>query len=201
MSIKIIGVTGPSGAGKSLFCSMLERYSLDTINADEEYHALLMPPSKCLDAIRKAFGDHVFRGDGSLDRPALSSVVFSSPEKLELLNKTVLGFVIDRMLDMIGELEKSGKKFVFVDAPTLIESGFNKKCHIVISILSEKDVRIARIAARDRISEEKAQERVAAQHSDDFYTSHSDFVLENNTDAESFIKEADKLLKDLGVTC
>ncbi|MBO5883386.1 MAG: dephospho-CoA kinase [Clostridia bacterium] len=198
VSIKIIGVTGPSGAGKSLFCTRLKKYGIETIDADEVYHSLLVPPSQCLDAIRNAFGDPVFSPDGSLDRSALGAVVFSSPEKLELLNKTVLGFVINKMEEMIASFESEGKKFVFVDAPTLIESGFNKKCHTVISILSPKETRISRIAVRDKITEEKAKERVMAQHSDEFYISHSDIVLENTNDEASFIEKTDGLLLSIG---
>ena len=199
VSIKIIGVTGPSGAGKSLFCAQLKKYGIETIDADEVYHSLLVPPSDCLDAIRQAFGSQVFCQGGTLDRIALGTVVFSSPEKLELLNKTVLGFVIDKMEEMIASFEKEGKKFVFVDAPTLIESGFNKKCNTVISILSTKETRISRIAVRDNITVEKAKERVMAQHSDEFYISNSDFILENTNDETSFIEKTDELLLKLGV--
>ena len=199
MGIRIIGITGPSGAGKSLFCDRLKKYGIDTINADEVYHSLLIPPSPCLDAIRAVFGDSVFLPDGSLDRGALGTVVFSSHDKLELLNKTVLGFVLDKMEKMIASLEEEGKKFVFLDAPTLIESGFNKKCDTVISILSPKETRIARIAARDNISDSKAKERVLAQHDDEFYISHSDVILENTSDEASFIKKADDFLLSLKV--
>ena len=81
--MKIIGITGPTGAGKSHLCKALSS-KIPVINADEVYHSLLLPPSDCLDALRNAFGDAVFSSDGTLDRGALSSIVFSDQEQLAL---------------------------------------------------------------------------------------------------------------------
>ena len=64
--MKIIGITGPSGSGKSLLCRSLEQNQVFCIDADKVYHSLLIPPSRCLDAIREKFGDGVFLPDGSL---------------------------------------------------------------------------------------------------------------------------------------
>ena len=191
----VIGVTGPSGAGKSLFCKYINELGLPMIDADEVYHSLLVPPSLCLKKIKEVFGDSVFNPDGTLDRKALGAVVFNSKDKLELLNKTVLGFVLDRIREMISELEVKKQSVVFVDAPTLIESGFHLECDRVISILAKKDVRVERIALRDDLTREKALERVNAQKSDDFYISNSDHILENDGDADAFKDASLKLLK------
>ena len=109
----VIGVTGPSGAGKSLFCKYINELGLPMIDADEVYHSLLVPPSLCLKKIKEVFGDSVFNPDGTLDRKALGAVVFNSKDKLELLNKTVLGFVLDRIREMISELEVKKQSVVF----------------------------------------------------------------------------------------
>ena len=93
----VIGITGPSGAGKGVISGILSSLGMRVIDADKVYHSMLIPPSPCLDAIRKNFGDEVFSPDGTLDRTVLSSVVFNSQKKLELLNSTFLGIVIDRI--------------------------------------------------------------------------------------------------------
>ena len=195
--MKIIGITGPSGSGKSLLSELARSLGFSTIDADEVYHSMLIPPSECLDALRSAFGDCIFLPDGQLCREALAKIVFSDPDKLDLLNKTVLEKVLSKIRGMISKLEQKGQDVVFVDAPTLIESGFNKECDTVISVLASKETRIRRIISRDRLSKEKAEERINAQKSDDFYRNNSDHIINNDSSAESFFSEAIILLKGL----
>ena len=198
--MKIIGITGPTGAGKSVLSSLLSELGYPTIDADKVYHDMLIPPSECLDAIRSHFGDGVFAQDGTLERAKLSQIVFNSPEKLELLNKTVLGKVIKRITKMTVEYSRRGVQTVIVDAPTLIESGFNKKCSLVISVLAPTELRVKRIMERDSINEEAARLRVRAQKDDSFYLNNSDRVLYNTENYESFKKEVLSLFSELGIS-
>lgn len=195
--MKIIGITGPSGAGKSLLSLAFEKRNIPTIDADAIYHSLLVPPSKCLDAIKSAFGDGVIATDGTLDRTALGAIVFSSKEKLALLNETVLSRVLVRIRELIDEYAKNGATAVAVDAPTLIESGFDRECDFVISVLAPREDRIERIVSRDSISREKAELRVNAQKSDEFYVSASDAVLTNDGTPTHLLALADKTIAKL----
>lgn len=198
-NLKIIGVTGPTGAGKSLLCRCLEEKKIAYIDADAVYHSLLVPPSDCLNAIRRAFGDKVFSPDGNLDRNKLGKIVFKDKEKLSLLNRTVLGQVLTAIRQKISELDRKGVRVVAVDAPTLIESGFHKECDTVISVIAPPEVRMKRIMARDSIPAQKAAERINAQKSDDFYRENSDYVLENDGDADSFRSAIFCLFDKIGI--
>ena len=196
--MKIIGITGPSGAGKSLLCEAFKERNIPVIDADKLYHSLLTPPSECLDAIRAAFGESVIAPNGTLDRTALGAIVFSSEEKLTLLNETVLSRVLVRIRELIAKFKNDGACAVAVDAPTLIESGFDRECDFVLSILAPRENRIERIMSRDSISRQKAELRVNAQKGDDFYISASDEVLTNDGTAEHLLSMAraiiDKIL-------
>ena len=194
MMIKKIGITGPSGSGKSLLSECLNDALIPTINADKLYHSMLIPPSRCLDALAHTFGNDILKADGTIDRTVLASRVFCDDDQLKLLNDTVLPIVIDEIRALISNLEASGETTVAIDAPTLIESGFHKECDLVVSVLASRDVRISRISMRDSISVEKARERVDAQHSDDFYLSASDKVLINDKDIDSFKAQAAELI-------
>lgn len=197
--MKIIGITGPSGAGKSYFSDFLREHGIPVIDADELYHSLLVPPSDCLCALRAAFGDSVFFDSGELNRQALSKIVFGDNEKLLLLNSTVLGFVLDRAREIFKGLEKEGHTAVAFDAPTLIESGFNKECSCVVSVICPPDIRKNRIMARDGISESAALSRINAQKPDSFYIEHSDHVLVNDSSIEEFAKKCASLVKSLDI--
>lgn len=195
--MKIIGITGPSGAGKSLLSEVFTKRNIPVIDADALYHSLLVPPSECLDAIKAAFGDRVIAPDGTLDRAALGAVVFSSEDKLALLNETVLSRVLARIREVISVYGEQGATAVAVDAPTLIESGFDLECDFVISVLAPKRDRIERVMARDSISREKAELRINAQKDDGFYISASDAVLNNDSSREQLLLEADEVIEKI----
>lgn len=195
--MRVYGITGPSGSGKSILSQYMTKNGVAHIDADRVYHELLIPPSRVLDALKNAFGEKILAKDGTLDRKALSAIVFNDKEKLALLNKTVLDFVLEKIRSMIKELEKSGYTSAAVDAPTLIESGFHKECDTVISVLSPKEMRIERIMARDGLSREKATERTNAQKPDEFYEEYSDIILVNDGDVDAFFERISAALPEL----
>lgn len=195
--MNIIGITGPTGSGKSVLCEYLADVNIPCIDADRVYHSLLLPPSECLDAIRRAFGDEIFSSDGKLDRAKLGAIVFCDPQKLELLNRTVLGNVLCEIRNIIFDYSRKGFDTVAVDAPTLIESGFYKECSTVISVLAPKEIRLARIIERDCLSEEKALLRINAQKSDEFYREYSNVVIENNGNLKQLKKEIENVINNL----
>ena len=197
--MKIIGITGPSGSGKTVLTEHLSELGIPTVDADALYHSMLIPPSACLDAIRDKFGDGVFFDDGSLNRIALGEIVFNDKNKLNLLNSTVLHMVLTEIRSIIKEYDCKGINVVAVDAPTLIESGFNSECHIVISVIAPKENRISRIMERDNINMDKAVQRVEAQMDDDFYIRHSDLVILNNGTRAEYAKQISDTLNKLGL--
>ena len=196
--MKVIGITGPTGAGKSHLCKALSP-KVPVIDADEVYHSLLIPPSDCLDALRNAFGDTVFSSDGTLNRGALSAIVFSDPKQLDLLNRTVLEFVLKEIRAIIKRLAKEQHPLVLIDAPTLIESGFHLECDAVISVLASSELRHSRIVKRDSITDERAASRISAQKEDDFYRRHSDLVLINDGDIASLLSTVTEFFATIGV--
>ena len=193
MSINIIGVTGPSGAGKSLLCTYLAEKRIPVVNADEVYHSLLSKDSPCTAALVCEFGADILSPDGTPDRKKLGAIVFSSDEKLKRLNSIVLGFVIDKINELIRSLEAQGEKNVALDAPTLIESGFSCECDTVVSVLAPKSERIERIMLRDGISRDAALMRVNAQKPDEFYIENSHHVIMNVSGADELYKSFDEL--------
>lgn len=193
----IYGITGPSGSGKSLLCEYLAARGIPHIDADALYHELLLPPSAAVDALAKAFGNAIITAEGGIDRAALSAIVFHSPEKLSLLNRTVLPIVLDELRRRLESLRAEGLSAVAVDAPTLIESGFAKECDTVIAVLSPRDERIERIIARDHLSHHRAEERVDAQKPDEFYIAAAHIVLCNNGDREAFLEQARRAIPPL----
>jgi dephospho-CoA kinase len=102
-----------------------------------------------------------------------------------------------RIREVIASYAESGAIAVAVDAPTLIESGFNRECDFVLSILAPKRDRIERIMARDSISREKAELRINAQKDDEFYIKASDAVLINDGSQNQFFERAETMIESI----
>ena len=183
-----IGLTGPTGAGKGAVASLLAEYGIPSIDTDAVYRELLIPPSACLDDLAKRFGPEILTADGHLDRAALSARVFAPGREDELVALNAIAHP-HILAEVRRRLEAYGKKWnqtgaplaVLVDAPQLFESGFHTECDIICSVLAPKKVRLARIMARDGISEERARARMNAQLSDSFYRK-AGYVVINDGD-------------------
>ena len=80
---------------------------------------------------------------------------------------------------MIDEQHKKGVKCVLIDAIALFESGESALCDRTVGVIAPESVRLARITARDGISEADALLRIRAQQDESFYIAHCDDVIRN----------------------
>lgn len=179
----LIGMCGRSGSGKTYAADMFARYGIVSLDLDAVYRTITAAPGKsdCMAELENAFGSSVRCADGSLDRAHLSSVVFGDETggKLALLNKITHRHILaeaDRICEKLGD---EGKRFVILDAPTLFESGADRKCACTFCVVSDDATRIARICSRDGITEAKAKARLDAQMSDSELIDRCDFVVPN----------------------
>ncbi len=177
-----VGLTGPSGAGKGCVASLFARYGVPSIDTDAVYHKLLIPPSPCLRELVDAFGEGILTPGGTPDRKALAALVFAPGHEADLqaLNRITHRHVLAEVRKLLADYREAGKAAVLVDAPQLFESGFDAECDTVVSVLAAKDLRRARIMARDELDEDRATARLAAQKPDEFFQTHSDAVIFNN---------------------
>lgn len=195
----VIGLTGPTGAGKGAVASIFAQYGIPVINADRVYHELITPPSSCLQELVEAFGKQILLADGSLDRRALGGIVFNDPAARERLNSITHRYVMEEVKGQMERLRREGVPVAVFDAPQLFEAGAHKACGAVVSVLAERGLRLERIMARDNLSAEAAMRRILAQKSDEFFKTHSDYIIENNGTLETLSPQVHRILLALGV--
>ena len=195
--MKVIGITGPTGAGKTTALNALRGLGTEVIDADAVYHELLRESGELKAALVAAFGPGILDGDGQVDRKALAGAVY--PDRLPELNSITHPFVVAEIDRRIAAARRSGKPAAAIDAIALIESGLGEWCDVVVSVLAPLEVRIGRIMARDGIDEGYARRRALAQKGEDFFRSHSDYVLENGEGdtPEAFEAEARALFQKI----
>ena len=184
----IVGLTGPTGAGKSSVTQIAEKKGIKVIDCDLYARKATEKGSEGLSALVKAFGKEILNIDGELNRKALARIAFSSYDKTQLLNKTILPFIKELIL---AEIDNDR---VLLDAPTLFESGMDKICSKTVAVLADKDKRLKRITERDGISAEDATIRINGGKNDEFFKDNADYVIYNNDNEETFLREISLLL-------
>lgn len=171
----VIGITGPTGAGKTTALKSLKKRGFEVVDCDRLYDSLLETSEALREKLRSVFGE-VFLPDGKLDRPALARRVFSDGKELAKLNSIVFPVIYSAVEEKIA---KSTQKGLAIDAINLVESNLGQLCDVTVAITADPAVRLKRIMARDRIDEERAKARIAAQKPDKFYRKNCSFMLEN----------------------
>ncbi len=194
----VLAVTGGIGAGKSCVTDYLASKGIDVVDADKISHELTAKNAAGTLAIAKLFGEDYVR-DGVLDRKKLAQLVFSNEEKRAQLNALMHPMVLHTMKSRLAELEKMGKTIALIDVPLLFESGADALADEIWCVDAPIDIRIARIAERDGMSEEQARARIASQMDDDQRKSKSDVVLENIGELTMLYSKIDALLKERGL--
>ena len=189
----ILGITGGTGCGKTTLLQLIRQRDGLVLDCDEIYHRLLEADRQMLAAIKNRF-PQAFPQD-FLDRKALGKIVFADPAALEALNGITHRAVRQEVL---RQLEAS-PPLAAIDAIGLFESGLDTLCDITVAVTAPLEARVARLMARDGISEDYARSRIAAQHDEDWFRRRCDYILENNASAADFLKKSVAFLDAQGI--
>ena len=192
----LYGLTGPTGAGKSRVSRIFEESGFAVADADKIAHKALTEPD-CIKSLCDTFSSDILNPDGSINRPTLGTIAFSSKENTATLNSITHPVITRLCLETFENFASQGFGNIILDAPTLIEAKMDTLCKKVICVLSPKDLRLERILKRDSITPEKATERINAQHPDNFYTEKSHYVIINDSDEETLRIRTEEIIKEL----
>jgi len=174
MNQTIIGITGGTGCGKTTALQALEELGFHIIDCDALYHHLLQTDGQMLAAINDLFPGVV--KDGVLQRKKLGRQVFGNAAALDRLNETVWPYV-NHAVDAI--LREKAPQPCAVDAIGLLESGLGKLCTHTVAITAPEETRVARLMAREGISEEYARLRISAQKQNEVFAASCGLTIEN----------------------
>lgn len=173
----IIGITGKSGTGKSSICEELEkRKGFFIVDADKIVKELQSTQSEYLQQIIELFGEDIIK-DGALDRKKLANIIFNDKEEKKKIDEVTFKHIGFEILKKINENEE---RDIVIDAPLLIEAGYNEFCDLVFYIKTDEKSQIERICKRDNIDEKAAKTRLSAQNDEEYSVKYADYVVVND---------------------
>jgi dephospho-CoA kinase len=197
--MQVVGLLGGVASGKSLVARQLAHHGAGVLDADQAGHEVLRL-AQVEAAIRARWGDRVFGPDGRIDRAQVARIVFDAPPNgpcerkyLEQLTHPEIGRLLARQSN---ELAAAGTLVAVLDAPLLVEAGWDKLCSKLIFVDASYEVRLARARQRGW-TEEEFLARQSVQESLDCKRRRADIVIDNSGPPGATAAQVDRIWPSL----
>lgn len=193
--MSVVGLTGGIGSGKSTVARQLAARGATIVDADRIAKAVVAPGTEALAEIAARFPTVVV--DGALDRRALGRIVFEDADARAALNAIVHPRVAARTAEEIAAALEAGAPLIVYDVPLLYENGLEDRVAEVIVVSVSPATQRARIRARDDLTEEEIEDRIAAQLPLEEKVRRADHVIDNDGTLEQTEQQVDALYRRL----
>jgi dephospho-CoA kinase len=191
--MRVIGLTGNIASGKSVVADMLARHGAKIVDADVLSREAVTPGTPALDAIVARWGPSVLSPEGTLDRAALRSIVFSERSDLEELNEIVHPEVMRLRQAAIDVARANGDRVVVCVVPLLFERHLVEEFDKIVLVDAPRPLRLERIVRDRGLEEAEAMDMIAAQMPAELKRARADWVIENSGSIEDLEREVERL--------
>jgi dephospho-CoA kinase len=192
----LVGITGNIGSGKSTLCKFLSLRGYPVFSADDFGKEVLRKGAPGYARVVEAFGSGILREDGEIDTKRLGRIVFSEPEKLELLTSITHPLIKEKILEV---KEVYSGSVAFVEAAVMVEYGWTSLFDRVVLVFAYKGQRLLRAARRFGLKEAVRRDSLQLPYSEKLKYCH--FLICNTADLLHLKEQADYLLKELEGNC
>ena len=198
-----IGLTGGIASGKSTVAGLFRAWGAYVADADDISRHALDPGVSCYEQTVSAFGRHILRPDGTVDRQKVAAIVFSDREALDTLNGIIHPYVHERMRrDSERAFAEAPQRLIVWDVPLLFETGYDREVSRTVVVTARQSLRVQRIVERDGSTKAAALRRIHAQMPDREKVRRADVVIRNNGTRQELERRTrevfDELLETLG---
>ncbi|MFW5405974.1 dephospho-CoA kinase [Pectobacterium carotovorum] len=173
----IVALTGGIGSGKSTVADEFAKLGATIVDADIIARQVVEPGESALDAIRLRFGDAMLNTDGSLNRAALRQRIFSSPEEKQWLNNLLHPLI---QQETQAQFQAASAPYILWVVPLLVENGLQQRAQRILVVDVDKETQLARTLARDGISQQQAENILAAQATREQRLAYADDIIDNS---------------------
>ncbi|MBN1238370.1 MAG: dephospho-CoA kinase, partial [Gammaproteobacteria bacterium] len=189
-----IGLTGGVASGKSVVTRFFRDVGSPTIDTDLVAREVVEYGRPGLVAVRQAFGEAILTPDGRLDRRKLRSIIFADESKRRELNAILHPLIRRRVLEQVDALAARGDvPYVIIAVPLLVETNFGELVDRVLVVDCEPETQLARLMARDGMTETEARAMIAAQVDRETRLAAADDVIDNSGSLEDTQRQVQRL--------
>lgn len=194
--MRIIGITGGVGAGKTEILSYIgENYNCRIVLADEVGHLVKKPGSRCYEQIVGLLGTSILLPDGSIDKARMAEKIFSDYQLLRQVNGWIHPAVKETIIEMIGQARREANiDFFFIEAALLIEGGLEEIVDELWYVYADLPVRKERLKQSRNYSDEKIEQIIREQLSEEDFRSRCHVIISNNGSLQETRKQIDEKL-------
>ncbi|HSJ63383.1 MAG TPA: dephospho-CoA kinase [Gemmatimonadaceae bacterium] len=187
----LVGLTGNIASGKSSVAKLLEQRGVTLIDADVLAREAVRRGTPAFEAILKRWGEAMVAPDGTLDRTALRSRVFSDESELAALNAIVHPEVARLRDEQIAEARQRGDRIVLCDIPLLFEKHLTEDFDLLILVDAPRPMRLERLVRDRGLDEADAMQMIAAQMPAELKRARADIIIDNTGTREELARRVD----------
>jgi dephospho-CoA kinase len=177
-----IGLVGGVASGKSTVAEMFAELGAVVLNADRAAHDVLNQ-SQVREALVARWGTVILGADGLVNRGAVAPLVFGdtaeAEEERRYLESVVHPLARVALETKRDQLAKLGQEVFVIDAPLLLEAGWDSTCDVIVMV-DTSDERRAQHAARRGWPAEELDRREEAQMPLATKRHRADVVIDNS---------------------
>ncbi|XP_063210285.1 dephospho-CoA kinase domain-containing protein isoform X2 [Chroicocephalus ridibundus] len=182
----LVGLSGGIASGKSTVVAVLRELGCAVIDADVIAREVVQPHLKAYQRIVRYFGTEILLENGEINREALGNIIFSHPEKRQLLNSITHPEIQKEMLKQILKYFVLGYRYVILDIPLLFEnSRLTKFMKYTVLVYCDPPTQLSRLMKRNGLSQAEAEARIASQLPLDEKRKLASHVIDNSGDRQS----------------
>jgi dephospho-CoA kinase len=190
----LIGLTGGVATGKSTVAKMFKQCGAIVIDADELARAVVRPGKPAWREIARRFGTSVLNSDKTINRQALSQIVFQNRTKLRQLEQIIHPRVAREQARLTRQAAREDPNAVVVyDVPLLFEAGIDKRVDKVVVVSADQKSQISRLKKRDELPRAEALRRIRSQMPLSTKRRRADYVLDGTKEPRSLAKSVRRL--------
>lgn len=194
----LVAITGGIACGKTTVSAMLEKRGASLIDFDLIARQVVEPGTDALAKIVDYFGKQVLQPDGRLDRKLLSEIVFRDMEKRKKLESFTHPPIYEEFFRQVEAITaKDPGAIIQVAVPLLIELNLTYLFDAVVVVYIPAAEQARRLANRDGITIEEAENILKAQLPIDDKKPYAGFLVDNECDPETTEKRVGSLWEEL----
>ena len=161
----ILGLTGGIASGKSAVAAELATQGAAVLDADLAAHQVINSSEVRRELVAR-WGDGILLATGEIDRKAIAERVFldsaAGTRELDFLEQTLHPRIRDQFEAKLAKFSEDEVAVTVVDAPLLLEAGWENLCDSVVFVDCPRETRLQRALLR-RWSADQFAAREAAQ--------------------------------------